>query len=102
MEEKELRRLWNNLYSIINEERHKSGLSKNEAFEFQLTEDEKLNIIGIIESDTGEEDYIYSLYPWKHRLYAITEHGFDIPFKPCIQGPTLEKLYNSIIERLKK
>lgn len=89
------------LYSLLKEQRTKARIPKDIAWEFQLTKDEKENIIGPIEDDgSSSRDYVYAIYPWEHNVYALTEHGWNIPLKSVIQEPTFEKLYNSISARI--
>lgn len=94
-------KFYNKLYSLLKEQRTKVKISKDIAWELELTKEEQENIIGPIEDPGGsEQNYIYAIYPWDHHVYALTEDGWDIDLKSAIQEPVTERLYNSISKRV--
>lgn len=94
-------KFYNKLYSLLKEERIKAKISKDIAYEFPLTDDEENNIIGDIE-DNGYVFTVTALYPWEHRVYALTSDGMDIDLKALISQEKLEKLLDSITNRTKE
>lgn len=88
------------LHSFLKDRRKRAKVYKEETWELQLSKEEQENIIGPIEDPTGtEQNYVYAIYPWEDRVYILTRDGWEVDLESVIQEPTIEKLYNSIINR---